>query len=669
MSVERVQRFLTEVLTERRAEFRRNPAQLDYLASVEAALDDGQGRIHFIEGDTGIGKSIAYLLALADWIARGPRGEGRRRAVVATHTRALQRQLLEPGNRAIVAEYLEWAGLAQLTLGLRVGRSNYVSPERLALALNAESLDAVATDSHRHAIERRLAEWALTTDGCLLEIGEAHLPDGVTFEDICLLPGEPLPDSLEAVFECSRQCDIMVLNHALLVHDLISGGQISGAREGHALLLDEAEHYARTAERALSHRLSATAVGRLLREMGMKAAQSAWGAIQEVLKRHARPGSVEPLGEHEIAVVLEQLRDLLRSRPHQDRHDASSWAEWQRVREAAQRIAQRLEAESQTVLVECSPVLGYPSLVYEEPEGGASLKAGHDRRTTLLTSATLSDMDGPNPQFIYLRQRLSLGWWTGSDSRVGLERSHQALDFGRLTFCLPAGLPRPLVHDAERRRYRLAPDYVRAVLPYLLAAEGQRTLVLCASYADVESLLAAWPQEERRRLFAHLPGQSLTQIAESLPKDGVLVSPAAWEGLSPARTEGEPFWGHLVILRNPTPAPSPVTELALIHHLQRLAPRAVAERVARRELRNRAYVETLHKLRQGIGRALRHPEDVCRLTLLDPRFPRPSGARTPGVKVNPVLVDAIPRRFLGAYHSGDEGAGQDAQTSASGLVL
>ena len=117
-----VAQYLRERLPQRPG-FTVNPVQIDYAEAICAGLAR-PGQFHFNEASTGIGKSLAYLLCLADWVARG-RQHGRR-AVISTHSRSLQRQLLAESNQAIIADYLAWQGLPALTMGLRMGRQNYV---------------------------------------------------------------------------------------------------------------------------------------------------------------------------------------------------------------------------------------------------------------------------------------------------------------------------------------------------------------------------------------------------------------------------------------------------------------------------------------------------------------------------------------------------------------
>lgn len=236
--------YLSDQLPKRPG-FKRNPVQIAYAEALVDGLAQ-TGKMHFVEGDTGIGKSIAYQLALADWVAKGKLMGGEqaaRRAIVSTHSRALQRQLLQPDNLAIVRDYLYQAGLPPLTFALRMGRENYLNSERLALLLGAPSLEAALNNPRLPDTQRQLAKWAVESDGCLLELDTALLPEGWQLTDIALRPNDPLPENLEAQQQAAQQSDVLIINHALLAVDLVTQGNITQAEAPYALLLDEAEHY------------------------------------------------------------------------------------------------------------------------------------------------------------------------------------------------------------------------------------------------------------------------------------------------------------------------------------------------------------------------------------------------------------------------------------------
>lgn len=659
--------YLAERLPQR-AGFRQNSVQIAYAEAIGEALVD-PAKVHFIEGDAGIGKSLAYQLALAEWVARG-KGKGRR-GIVSTYSRSLQRQLLQPANLDVIRDYLRWQGLPQLRVGLRMGKQNYVCPQRLALHLGAVSLRHAAGDTQRPSQERQLAQWALESEGCLLDIDPTLLPDGLRLADIALTHDDPMPAALQTHIEATQSCDLLVINHALLVVDLITRGNITQAQAPHALLLDEAEHYPDVAEEILSNRISVQATGYLLRQMKIRSCWPVWEALLESLTAPGRAGSAHALSERESTLIGQGIQKLLRAKPRQANHDGDTWREWRRVRGAAEQIAARLREAHQHLALDYSPIKGLPGIVAHSSTAARSLKTGVADRVTLLTSATLSDMHhspGTEPSFRYMHSRLQMpvGY-----KRCGLQQAFQATRFGRLRFRMPPGLPHPL-RQCDDGAYMLSSRYAERAIPHITAVPG-RTLVLCASYADVSVLSDAWPASSRNRLVTHSPGAHLNELANSLEQDAILLTPAGWEGLSPARQGDRTFWQHVVILRNPRPLRSQVERLLLEQRLCRSGmSQENAARTAAGLLNRKETVRTLHKLRQGLGRAIRHPDDTATLTLLDPRIPRPSGAPAEvGIRLMPKLLDAIPARFMAAYRQADGGStathGSDEAEPASRL--
>lgn len=644
-----VARYLSERLPLRPG-FAVNPAQIEYAKSVRIGLSM-HGKFHFQEASTGIGKSLAYLLCLADWVARGKK-EGRR-AVISTYSRSLQRQLLSDANREIITDYLAWQGLPLLSMGVRMGRRNYVSPTRLAFCLGAVDLESVVSSDDRPSVERDLAQWALDTEGCLLELLPDQLPDGLELQDIALTDHEPIPDALSHHFEELHAHDILVINHTLLAIDLVTRGRVTAAEQPYVLLLDEAEHYPDAAEQALSQRLSFRSTLTLLAAMGLKTATRVWTGLFDELRSPARAGEVAVPDSKEHELIIHALSRLIRARPKQERYDDATWQEWRQVRREAEAILRHLrnvQGGTQHALLQHSAVEGFPSLVVPAADAGASLKAGSSKRVTLVTSATLSDLHhspGDAPSFDYIRGRFVLG---AADARLGRMNSFEPFSFGDLTFNLPSGMPAPL-HETDAGIYELTPAFAKRAIQEILARRKGRTLVLCNSYHDVKVLKRHWPLKHASRLVTPDAGAPLNRIAESLAHDEILVTPAGWEGLSPERSDGGAFWKTVVILRNPRPAPCLVEHYVLTQRLlQKAGGLDEASRIATLLQRRKDTIKAAHKLRQGLGRAIRHPDDAVDVVILDPRFPRPTGEPAGlGMRSTRELLGAIPHRFMASY--------------------
>ena len=183
-----------------------------------------------VEAGTGVGKTLAYLVPLVAAIA----AQGRR-AVVSTHTRALQSQVLSqdlPRLQALLGTH---------RFRLLMGRRNYLClrQERAFLTRPVEDL----ADGLRTAALRL---WLAATDEGLREELAGHpllqssLSDLFDAADLCLpglcWDGDRCP--VQRARRRAREADILVVNHALLLHDLRAGRTLLG--EYDALVVDEA---------------------------------------------------------------------------------------------------------------------------------------------------------------------------------------------------------------------------------------------------------------------------------------------------------------------------------------------------------------------------------------------------------------------------------------------
>ena len=89
-----------------------------------------------LEGETGIGKSLAYLLPLAVHLSLTGQ-----RALISTYTVHLIHQLND--DKAIIKTLLNHLELRPVTIATRLGRAQYISPGRLlSLAERVENPDS-----------------------------------------------------------------------------------------------------------------------------------------------------------------------------------------------------------------------------------------------------------------------------------------------------------------------------------------------------------------------------------------------------------------------------------------------------------------------------------------------------------------------------------------------
>ena len=240
--------------------FEHRQEQVEMARSVAEAINEGQRLI--VEAGTGVGKSLAYLLPAALYAL-----ENDKRVVVSTNTINLQEQLIAKDIPTLLKalSITSASGADDLRYSLLKGRANYLCLRRWAHAKNGDSLSdedarllsgilvwldhTSSGDRNELNVSRRsLGAWnRLSAQGAL----DCRGRDGV-----CFLR------SSRARAEASH---LVVVNHALLLTDLVAGGTI--IPEYDVLIVDEAHHLEAEATRQLGFEVSRTALGDHLQEL------------------------------------------------------------------------------------------------------------------------------------------------------------------------------------------------------------------------------------------------------------------------------------------------------------------------------------------------------------------------------------------------------------------
>jgi DNA polymerase-3 subunit epsilon/ATP-dependent DNA helicase DinG len=218
--------------------FENRPEQEEMLAAVTEAI---YGDRHLVvEGGTGVGKSMAYLLPAALFAA----SKGKR-VVISTNTINLQEQLLTKDIPALL-EVLEGEGVispGSVQAALLKGRSNYLCLRRWDQLARG---DSPSVDDAR--LLGKTAVWLQeTASGDRSEINlsgrDAFTWSRVSASDRGHCPGQRdgSPCFLRAARERADQADIVVVNHALLMADLVRGGGV--IPDYQYLVIDEAHNH------------------------------------------------------------------------------------------------------------------------------------------------------------------------------------------------------------------------------------------------------------------------------------------------------------------------------------------------------------------------------------------------------------------------------------------
>ncbi len=282
--------------------FEYRPEQKHMISAVARTFREG-GHL-MVEGGTGVGKSVAYLLpAILYAVANG------QRVVVSTNTINLQEQLLQKDIPAL-AKALEQAGEiaeGQLRAVSLKGRANYFCIRRWTNLSRSESL---STDDAR--LLSKCLVWLQDTPSG--DRGEMNLAGRdwqswirVSASDKGFCPGlRQGMCFLRAARERADAAHVIVVNHALLLSDLARGGGL--IPEYDHLVVDEAHHLEEEATRQFGFSVAQDWLEEQLDSMARYVEQA------QIILRTQRLSAPETLRFEQLATAVHESVPVLRAR-------------------------------------------------------------------------------------------------------------------------------------------------------------------------------------------------------------------------------------------------------------------------------------------------------------------------------------------------------------------
>lgn len=582
--------------------FVHRPAQRAYSREALAALR--AGKIALLEAGPGTGKTFGYLVPLLLTLAEGGR------AVIATRTRALQEQLWRHDLPTALA-----ALGATVPVALLKGRENYLCLKRLEelrlrLVPGADPGPLFSwAESTRSGDLDELSELAATPEGrdLLREVRDDPLH--------CSGPACPLFHRClsRRARDAARKARLVVVNHALLGADVAREGRILGPYE--YLVVDEAHGLADAIRDALSLEFNPVMVPRVVAELAQF--EEGGGKLRRLRDRlallHRRfweaaapafpdePTAYSREGLSQLLVhagplreSLEELAELLGELAEGDDEERG---------ERARGLAGEAVGIASTMKILLTQSLGDHVYWRHRGPAGPALRASpieigpHLAESlwprlagAVLTSATLAvggKMDHLIRELGIPKSRTSFGRWRAPFDYQGV-RAYVVTD-----------IPQP---DSPGYPGALA-ELIRAVLTEV----PKRALVLFTSRRSLLSVrkglvgvpvLAQGVDGEREGL--------LSRFRSHPPPVALLGLDSLWEGVDLPGEEME----ILFIARLPFPVPTDPLAQAQAARLREegwepfaalFLPRAVL------------------KLRQGVGRLVRTPQDRGAIVIADSR--------------------------------------------------
>lgn len=599
--------------------------QTQYALMIEQVLAD-TGKISLLHADTGLGKSLGYLLPAMQFALCDPR---RPRVIVATHSHALMQQLLEKDS-VLLTKVARHYGHRPLSIGRLLGRVNFVSPKRINIALTNRSLSALE--------EREVAtlrDWSGTIAEFEDEFG--GLPCDLLASQICLT-AECENEAFDEQQQAESKCDIVVTTHAMIAVDMLrNNALLADKSRPTVLIVDEADALVNRLQEWTQRRLNlvrvASQLGEQLSARQLAPLANSIKTIQERLgmQQYAWDTELAELARATIGKIEKicRLNNL-------DKDVSTSLQQ------------QLLMMQTSSMGIGVSLIRREPAIVSLSPWfvrffGKYATSAFE---SVLLTSGTLSITPEPVNGTTSLRMELGI-----DDTMLGAIALFSPKKYGSMTLTL-AGPSFPAIYSrpsSEGNAPALSEKWLQAVAHQITNRCG-RVVVLTASHEESRKLAAVLAQIEHRQVLVHQRGTPLKSLIEEFKKvcrhhgRGVMITAAGHTGLNITDDAGSVGFDRLMITRIAYGQPRTSEVEALVSFHKKTKKTDLSKQLYKQEYM-RTQNAVIRLMRQAIGRGIRSPDDCIEVDILDPRFPLSHDLSSK----HAILRNIIPVRFLQQY--------------------
>ncbi|OBQ54508.1 hypothetical protein SP90_05495 [Halodesulfovibrio spirochaetisodalis] len=646
---------LFEQLSHKRKGYSVRQPQVDYATNIAHAINSNA--VACIEAGTGTGKTLGYLLPVMEFLKRNPT----QRVAIATYTKSLQKQLY--GNELDACREL-FGQYQDIPVSLIKGKSNYVCAHKLNDILSP-LLDGIELLSWLYFANICYRYRIADLDDVTPRI-RAYFDEGRTLSNIaqevsagssCFSTHKRCPGNI--VTAEAAQSRLVITNHNKLVL-MESDSQLSNLFKH--CIIDEANHFEDAVRTTLSPEFSTSDIAfycRYLREQCRKlilapstteiVENQAEAVVSEIaytitkmdamreqfkqMNQAAAYGAVPVTPVHLAFTDGDAVNDLKILLKHLVRiHELSAFFAGKKAGDLplgykAISRCRTMRTLLQDACVSLSQIHkglhedGTWNSVHVFPRNwllcGGQVYMGafiretiiKQRDTIVFTSATLTHQSSFTPY----RRSLGLGkadMVTFLDEEASPKPCFVAKIAPPFTpdysLVVPSDAPSGLY---EHKKHWL--DYTLTVLPKLIEYNYGATLVLCASYEDLEALRKnlETSYDGNYPLLFQRKGEPATALIEEFrtTRESVLFGVETfWHGVDfPGNTLTQ-----VVITRLPFPAPNS----PLMDARKRFLPDGV--------FWERYRYETAIKFRQGTGRLIRRETDTGLVVVLDNRLLR-----------------------------------------------
>lgn len=618
-----------------------NQVQCDYAMNVAANLNQ-KGKFNFCEASTGVGKSIGYLIPSLLYSAITEN-----RTIIATHTIQLQKQLIEK-DLVIAQEYLDSIAISRPIVEQRIGMMHFVDPERVARLLKIKPIE---NDILHFSFLQWAIDCAIHGNGLIEDwtLNYGPLPNDIDANKICI--NQSSSEAINTAYSKRKKdcflADVLITSHMMLLSNV---GCTGYEGEYTNIIIDEADLLPEVANSITEKHIRFDTIEKtlhnskdILTKKGQLISADCFNVIEQIKTLCSQENhnindeyhllsSKDSLDKHQglLNQLLVSLSSVYKFIKKSEIDTLSSIA-LDDLSYIAGENKSSLGYFSDVLGVHYSKSLRKPAYLITQALPASKLKWFTKQLGVITcTSATLSDNITTTNRLSFKNISNQLGL-TPSD--INSQSRYEPKIFGEMFFELAGdGIERPFVKGVGE----LNTKWTGFVARFLKRSNSTgKTLVLTSSYKETALLKSSGISNAT----FHTSGP-LSKAIEQHIHDGTqyLISPVAFSGVSVRTSNGGQHFGKVVITRIPF---QPINEIEKIkrERYYRSINIANPKSKARQSATFASTQESVNKLKQGIGRLVRHKNDAGVVIILDPRM------RKALTRQYAFLFNGIPKRF------------------------
>ncbi|NWK53672.1 hypothetical protein HYG89_14185 [Acinetobacter sp. SwsAc5] len=635
--------------------------QHEYALGIAESLVKPDKTLGLLQADTGIGKSLGYLIPSAIFIALNP-DLNNKKIVISTFTRYLQKQIIDH-DLPFIKQIMNEIGLNidDMLIAYRMGRQSFFSLERVKDKCKGIIKSDPARKDELDDFINNVAESCHFGSGIWLDYIEemGDLPAGIKVDDICLLNSQKSDnEAYDFHLDRVKSAAIIITNH----HSCIMADRTGISDfDIHAMIFDEAHKLASICFDNFNHRNNLNEIKRLLNHVAdhsqaKKLALECLNSIDELetkVKAHPRFNMIDYLTATNTPVIFSQCKVSVAAVQSELTKTLNAFKESMKDKTLTAKDAEFIDTTTQLIqrlsswqkpnneytlsAIGVSPIRKQISVaylnIYASKLFGAITKRLTDR--IILTSATLANA----------KQGMSFGLTKSSLGLSDIESTVELIvspkNYANMQFVLMTKACPPPIVDADENDITFNAEWLAKTALMIKKAKesGDNVLVLTTSHKESKILGEMFKDCQP---LVHSEGTALKEYLQDFKRPNeILITCAGWEGLNLRKENGDQLIYHVVISRIPYNPPNPIIEFASKVMCDR-------NNQTKTELNNIQWIlsmqDVVSKLKQGMGRGTRSPNDLVTIWIADSRMPHSRNERG-----NIILLNAVPKRFMDNY--------------------